>query len=55
MDQSTVAAILFAVAAVFAAIHAFRQDIFEKVHKLALACSFAFVAFLVEVQHVLGK
>lgn len=54
MDQSTVAAVLFAASAIVAAIAAVRDDIFAKVEKRALAICLAAAAFFVEAQHWFG-
>jgi len=49
MDISGAAALSFAVATVSAAIAAFRDDIFPKVQKVALAVAFAALGFLLLV------
>jgi apolipoprotein N-acyltransferase len=49
MDISGAAALSFAVATVSAAIAAFREDIFPKVQKVALAVAFAALGFLLLV------
>jgi hypothetical protein len=49
MDISGASAIAFAVAAISAGIAAFRNDIFPKVEKVALAVCFAAIGFLLLV------
>ena len=55
MSEQVAVVILFAASAVTALIAAFREDIFPKVKKLALALAFAAIAFLVQVTDFLGK
>lgn len=55
MSEQLLVGILFAAAVVTAAIDAFREDIFPKVKKLALAVAFAATAFLLQVTDFLSK
>ena len=55
MDQNIALVIAFGAAAVSAAIAAFREDIFPKVQKTALAVCFAAIGFLIALTTFLGK
>lgn len=55
MDQNVAIAIAFIAAIVSAVIAAFREDIFPKVQKTALAVCFAAIGFLIALTNFLGK
>lgn len=55
MNENVVVAVLFFSAAVSAAIAAFREDIFPKVQKTALAVCLAAAAFFIEASNFLGR
>jgi hypothetical protein len=55
VSEQLVVALLFGASVVTAGLAAFREDIFPKVKKLALAVCFAASAFLLQVTDFLGK